>query len=151
MPRAARQHSLSRPGSRQPVAVAAPRTMLVLRWSVSREAAAAAGLIAPEAEESPALELIVPWDGPVHGIWAALINGAGREELALEGAATGAWVMDAGTDLRHLDLPGLVRISARPKAGGLDVLYARTDVLGRLGLAGGRYDFERGELVTEPR
>jgi hypothetical protein len=56
-----------------------------------------------------------------------------------------------GQGLRHLDLPGVVRVTARPAVEGVEVLYARTEVLGRLGLSGGRYDFEGGRLAVKER
>jgi hypothetical protein len=128
------------------------RVVLALRWSLSREAAVAAGLVEAAASEpappAPVLEILVPWDGPtVERVAAAVLDGDRRDEVALEGVSAGVWV-SAEDGLRHLDLPGLVRVTARRDGAGATVLFARTELLGRLGLGGGRYDFQGATLGT---
>jgi hypothetical protein len=125
------------------------RVVLALRWSLSREAAVAAGLVAAAEADEPVLELLAPWAGRVEGVRAILVRGGDRDELALEGAPAGAWIEDEAGGLRHLDLSGVLRVTARPTDTGVEVLYARTEVLGRLGLAGGRYDFVGAALRME--
>ena len=137
----------TRAGCAGPVEVR-PRLALVLRWSLSPEAAVAAGLIGAAEAAEPVLELRLPWDGPVDGVEAVLVKGEQREGLGLEAAPAGAWMEDGRSGLRHLDLPGLVRVTARGAGPEIEVLYARTEVLGRLGLAGGRYDFVGGSLAV---
>jgi hypothetical protein len=143
MPRAGRQTLTHRP----PIAT---RATLVLRWSLSRPAAAAATLVEDQAGPAPALEVRLPWGGACAGrVSARLIDGDRTERLALEAAAGGAWTLDDATGLRHLDLPGLLRITARAAAKGVEVLYARTELLAGLGLPGGRYDLQSASLSLD--
>jgi len=134
---------------------ATPRTWMALTWSLSRAGAAAAGLVPEAGDAEPSLELRVPWapGGQVRDasdVRARLIDGAIEHELTLEAVRPGSWAFDAAAGLHHLDLPGLVQVTARVDAGGIAVLYARTEVLGRLGLTGGRYDFGSAAVVSDP-
>lgn len=134
---------------RGPLEVVGARRVLTLRWSLSRPAALAAGLVKGDGD-IPLLEVALPWDVPtVTTIAAAVIDGERRREMALEPVAPGHWIVDEANGLRHLDLPGLVRVSMRWTDGAVQVLYARTEVLARLGLPGGRYDFEGATLGAE--
>jgi hypothetical protein len=130
-----------------------PRTWLALTWSISRAAAVAAGLVALDGAGEPVLELRVPWDsGSAQGsaeVSARLLDDGTVHALNLEAVRPGAWVNDPAAGLAHLDLPGLVQVSVRMTDGVVSVLYARTEVLGRLGLAGGRYDFQGAAVVAE--
>lgn len=124
---------------------AAP-VLLTLRWTVTRDAAAAAGLVSADGRGSPVLEVRLGWDGPsVDQVAAAVLDGERTEELALESAATGAWTGD--DRLRHVDVPGLVRASLIVSPEEVRAVYARTELLSRLGISGGRYDFERATLL----
>lgn len=151
-----------RPPATSPVRGAIPpparpvaRLRLVLVWSLSRAAAAGAGLAPADGEGEPLLELSAPWPGgqgaDVRDVSARVIDGGAAQEVKLEVIPSGAWACDAATGLMHLDLPGLVHVTARVRGGSVAVLYARTDLLSRLGLAGGRYDFLRAEVVGEPQ
>lgn len=132
-----------------------PRTWLALTWAISRAAAAAAGLVPAEGDAEPMLELSVPWGpggavGDSSDLRAGVLDGPVRHELSLEAVRPGAWAYDAASDLHHLELPGLAQVSIRVTPQTIQVLYARTEVLGRLGLAGGRYDFAAASIVTDP-
>jgi hypothetical protein len=134
---------------------AAPRTWLALTWSLSRAAAATAGLVPVDGDAEPILELRVPWGpgGQVHDaadVRARVLDGPASQELTLEAVRPGGWMCEPGTGLHHLDLPGLAQVSARIDGRGVAILYARTEVLGRLGLAGGRYDFGGAAIITDP-
>ena len=149
MPRLTNQSPHAAPARRERTRARAGAA-LVLRWTLSREAAAAAGLVEAGDGRSPVLEVRLAWEGPVDGLTAVLVDGERHEDLALEGVRGGAWVQDSA-GLRHLDLPGFLRVSARQTVSGVEVLYARTELLGRLGLPGGRYDFESAAVLPQAR
>jgi len=118
---------------------------LVLRWGLSRRAAAMCGVAAARGAGGPVLELRVAWVGVVRegGITAAVVDGGVRREVAAAGGGT--WVQEAG--LWHLDAGDVVSVSLREEEGRIRVLYARSAVPARLGLEGGRYEFEGGALL----
>ncbi len=91
------------------------------------------------------LEVRVSCHGSVRrgGVHATLVDGAVRRDIPAEGSGT--WMRDA--ELWHLDIPGLLVVSLREQPGGVEVLYARTGLLTRLGVEGGRYEFEAGTLL----
>ena len=145
MPRAAATSPA--PGKRRGIAIVphpAPPA-LVLTWSLSRPAAAARGLVTSAVGTAPSLEVSLPSSGPVNGrsLRAWLVDGAARRPV--EAGGEGAWVRDS--DLSHLDLPGVLAVSLHHGRCGISVLYARTGLLARLGLEGGRYEFDSGRLL----
>jgi hypothetical protein len=115
---------------------------LRLRWSVSGEAAAACGLT-PEGTRQAWLELEVDVQRRDGATRATSVSAAvlfhGRASPVEIAPATGAAITDAETGLTHIDIDGFIHATLR---GESDVLYARTPLLSRLGLPGGRYECE---------
>jgi hypothetical protein len=110
---------------------------LSFRWTVSPDAARAAGLSAIPSE-APAVEVVVPWTGDVRTATAEFIDGPHRRELAVP-PTTGAWTSSDG--MHHLDLPGVLTLSVRAKGAGVEVVYARTPLLAALRIPGGCAEF----------
>jgi len=130
-----------RAGVGAPVRRGAAPKHLSLAWSLSRDAAAAAGLVGPDGG-AVVLQLRVPWKRGVERMHAAVIDGNRTRDL--EVAESGSeWASEGG--LWHLEIPGVLRVSVREVPWM--VLYARTGLLAALGVGGGRYEFESGELV----
>jgi hypothetical protein len=134
--------------NRAPIEVAPRLGTLAVAWTLSRQAAA------------PAFKHLAPGDGEVELRWLIdlgassstllVIDGAVEHRIATGGAAPG-W--DPETGLMHLhaaagqdELVATLRDDA--------VLYARTTVMERLGIAGGRYEVVRTAVqapaVTRP-
>jgi hypothetical protein len=113
---------------------------LRFRWSLSAPAAAAAGLV-PGGTREANLELLLDVT-PRGGSWrAAAVSAAiehdGRLSPLESPSGSGAAVLDAETGLLHIDIDGFIHATLR---GEEAVLYARSPLLARLGLAGGRYE-----------
>lgn len=122
---------------------------VAVSWAVSRAAAARAfpGAVAGDAGGEVTIEIAAAMDSADRWIVSArLIDAAGEEpapilSLAAEPAAAAVWTHDPECGLEHLDVPGLLSVSM--ERGGR-VVYARTSLLERFGLAGGRYEVLRG-------
>lgn len=107
---------------------------LAVRWVV------AAGALTPGARGTETVEVVVrrAEDGNVW-VEAAVLHAASRRVVRTVGplAAGSWWADDAG--LEHVEAAPALR--ATVSEGG--VLFAQTDVLEGLGVAGGRYDRAR--------
>src|SRR5262245_22037616 len=85
------------------------RRQLSLTWTISREAAATAGLAG--AEGGPVvLRIRLAWKRGVEGLHASLIDGETLRELEVMEPGAG-WASADG--LFHLDLPGILHVSVR--------------------------------------
>jgi hypothetical protein len=94
-------------------------------------------------------------------IRAALLAQGAERTIEIPAINPGACLADPHTGLVHIDVPGALHISLRgelefdlsrpaPQEAPLQVLFARTTALERLGIEGGRYEvsgcrWERGE------
>lgn len=116
-------------------------TALVLSWRISRDAAASAGL-ADARDAGPVRLEIRVLSSAGTGATAALCDGADRRELPAGGR--GRWVRVG--ELEHLDIPGTLSLTLRRRAGAVQVLYARSELIRSLGLPGGRAEFEGASL-----
>lgn len=128
--------------NRSPVEVAPRLGTLAVAWTISRQAAAAA------------FKHLTPGDGEVELRWlidlgasssTLLVIDAAAEHRIATGGATPGWEPETG--LMHLhaaagqdELVATLRDNA--------VLYARTTVMERLGIAGGRYEVVRTAVQT---
>jgi hypothetical protein len=104
---------------------------VVVRWRVAARA------FEPGARGGAGLEITAQRDddGTVR-IEAAVVSTAGRKVVRKTGPLPStAWWMDAD-GLEHLEAAPTLRATVRDGV----VLFAQTDVLAELGLAGGRYD-----------
>lgn len=115
---------------------------LALRWTISPDAARAAGLSSSPGD-APAIELVVPWTGDVRAAAAEFIDGKHRRELTVP-PATAEWTSNDG--MHHLDLPGVLTLSVRAKGAGVEVVYARTPLLAALGIPGGCAEFAAASI-----
>lgn len=122
---------------------------LRLRWQISFHAAVAAGLVPAHEPRCPVhLDLtLTPADPPRQALVTAhVVTPRRTTPLALERHPQPAILRDAQEMTLHVDIPGLLHASFsdhpdRPPTP----LYARTDLLARLGIPGGRY-----ELIDAP-
>jgi hypothetical protein len=115
---------------------------LRFRWSISPVAAAEAGLC-PPGTRAVALELelkIVRSRGTARAAPASaeIVRDGHGSPIGLP-PATGAAITDPETGVMHVDIDGFIHATLR---GRCEVLYARTPLLARLGLPGGRYECE---------
>jgi hypothetical protein len=124
-----------------------PRSAAI-RWKVG----SAAGRRAFGVESDRiALELSVRESAD--GEWAGLVRvvGEGKGEGAVtknlgERPVTVRWQPDPELGLLHIDAEGFVRATIDTTNGTPRLLYARSGVLGELGLGGGRYEPEGTDL-----
>ena len=141
-----------------PVRVEVPRderdAELVLTWSVSRLALAAAwpGLELPGSPEVfVELAATLRAGGEASDVRASI---AGRPLLSdVTDPAAGVWIKDDESGLLHVrlreptsDTP-LLDATLRAGPGGPELLYARTTLLALLKLPGGRYEVSRASLT----
>lgn len=83
------------------------------------------------------------------GAWAGavrVVGGDGDSKDLCERAVTVRWQADEELGLLHIDADGFVRATIDTSNGTPRLLYARSGVLGELGLGGGRYEPEGTEL-----
>lgn len=116
----------------------APRLgVLAVGWTVSREAAAATFRAVTAHPGDVELRWVIDLDRAASTL--VLADGAAEHRLAT-GGATAGW--DAGTGLMHLHAAaGQDELVATLRDDV--VLYARTTVMERLGIPGGRYEVRR--------
>ena len=118
-----------------------------IRWKVG----AAAGRRAFGVDsDAIALELRVGETGD--GAWsgAVRVTGEGTDLRQLEERPVAVrWQADDELDLLHIDADGFVRATIDTSNGTPRLLYARSVVLGELGLDGGRYEPAGTELGPE--
>ena len=123
--------------------VARPATGLLLAWSISRSAANACGLVPDDSGPSVRLEVCV--DPPVRdaqaGLEARVLDGERALVLGTSGAQ-GTWIQDSIRGVWHLDIENLLKLTIRLTGQTVEALYARTELLARAGVAGGRYEFD---------
>lgn len=138
-----------------------PRGVRV-RWAIARRAVAAArpGLLRDVNSAQPvSLVLDLPGDGA--GWSLSLEDPMGgrydlRPELNGSAGAAAQWTIDTEAKIAHADIPGVARVSLVMEGGpashaGLRVLYAVSPALGRIGIAGGRYEVAGAEpMGAEP-
>jgi len=111
---------------------------VTVRWSV------AAGALTPGARGAAAVEITVRRadDGSVWLEAAAVTAGERRVVRSAGPFDARAWWAD-GAGLEHIEAGPTLRATMRAEGAaneGAAVLFAQTDVLGELGLGGGRYD-----------
>lgn len=138
---------MTRVAPNQAMEVAIPRSgdvrgTIVLSWSISRDGALACGLVEVATGPAVRLEIIVPSPGG-----AAAQPGArvldGDRVVPLEGPhGSGQWIEDSIRSVWHLDVDGVLKLTIRRHTDRIEALYARTELLARAGVAGGRYEFE---------
>jgi len=121
---------------------------LLLAWSISRSAAKACGLVTGESGPSVRLEVCIgaPANQSASSLEARVLDGDRASPLATP-QARGTWIQDSIRGVWHLDIEGLLKLTIRRTEGLIEALYARTELLSRAGIAGGRYEFEGASLV----
>lgn len=128
--------------------IAAPaRSRLLLTWSISPQAAAAAGLVT--GSDPAFLEIEAPWPGDQGPVHARVVQGDCSVPLRIAEDYRARWVDDLAASLVHLDIPGVLIATLRLDANEVQTLYARTSLLETLGIGGGRYEFE-GVTPVQP-
>lgn len=113
-------------------------TRVRLRWRVGAETARR--VFGVECREAHLEIELTKDDGR---LWRAraLVEGDGAEARPVLSAETSAaWSSDAARRLLHLDASGVLHATFDMRNGTPRVLYARTGVLGEVGLPGGRYE-----------
>ncbi len=130
----------------------APAGTIVIGWSIART-----GLASPPASHSNGTPAGTAQANPGEAILELTIDPEGSlgAELRLceGGPSVASPVLPPGArvrcvvegDLLHLDSrpAGLLHATVRIRAGAPEVLYARTSLLGALGLRGGRYELRK--------
>jgi hypothetical protein len=131
---------VTRPARLEPAQAATPR--FAVRWSVSPLAAVDAGLTpAPHAEVCLELDIVEDEEQAAR-VEAWLVCNGKRQMVLIEGTPRGELFRDS-SGLVHFDAPGFASLTwSEDAASGPRVVYAKTDLLARLGLAGGRYELE---------
>jgi hypothetical protein len=116
---------------------------LVLTWSISRAGAAACGMVQNGAGLPVRLELRTgaPRRNSRAVITARVVDGDVSTVLPTPEAA-GTWIEDSIAGVWHLDVEGLLKLTIRQSPEKTEALYARTQLLAKAGLGGGRYEFE---------
>lgn len=137
-------------GSAPRLRVAAALREAVVRWAIAAEALPAEFRPQnPGPAEEAVLEVRIAAAGGAPFASARLRVG-GQERVIEAGGSGGggAWRHDAETGLEHIDVPGVVNVTLRASGDGAaaELVYARTPLLRRLGLAGGRYEATGVEL-----
>jgi hypothetical protein len=139
---------MTRMASKQALEVAAHREVegaVVLTWSISRAGALACGLVESPTGPAVRLEVMVPAPGAAPGHLSARVLD-GERSITLEGPhAYGQWIEDSIRGVWHLDIDRVLKLTIRRTQDGIEALYARTELLARAGVAGGRYEFEGAE------
>lgn len=128
-------------------------TTLSIRWTISRAAISASrpDLIPPGtvSVHDPELVLTIVTepdrDGAVRiaRAHAWLHDPATGRKPVVESAPSligAVWTEERESGLIHVDMPGWASFTAQSAPDGMVLRYARTTVLLRLGLAGGRYE-----------
>jgi len=120
---------------------------LVLTWSIARAAAKACRLVETEAGPVPRLEIVIgaPREHASATVQARILDGT--RAIPLQTPPTQAqWIQDSIAGVWHLDIDGILKLTVRQSEGRIEALYARTELLTRTGLAGGRYEFDGASL-----
>ena len=141
-------------------AVGAPacRTVVAVTWELARSAVQSVrpDLVAANASVGP---IILEWrvqrdeSGRIEGE-ASLIDPHLDSSCVLVSTRSSLfraqpsplWIEDGS--MLHVDLPGLLMVSIRRRAGRDELLYARTSLLSQFGLPGGRY--QPPTLLADP-
>lgn len=141
---------------------------LAIRWRLTRRSVREhlPRSMDPDRPEDVALEWRFRHDGRLCRARALLLDPCTGESIGLFGSgggfapAHGSWIGPDPTGrhpdaIEHVDLPGLVSVSFRrvPRVGlspDAVLLYARTTLLARLGIAGGRYILQGARLGEGP-
>jgi hypothetical protein len=124
---------------RRAVSVDRAARSLILAWALSPEAAAAAGVAAPEGE--PRLEIEAPWPPDRTALLARIVSDDMVRELPLPGHSV-QWITDAAASLLHLEVPGILHATLRLNCSAVEVLYSRNLLMPKLNIGGGRYEFQ---------
>jgi hypothetical protein len=141
---------MTRVAPKQAMEVTVPREArpsVVLTWSISRAGAVACGLAENQTGPAVRLEIVIPPPGGAPAQLTARVLDGDRA-IPLEGPhGTSQWIEDTIRGVWHLDVDGVLKLTVRQQAGGqqagtIEALYARTELLSRAGVAGGRYEFE---------
>lgn len=115
-----------------------------IRWSVG----AAAGKRAFGVEaETIALELVVSESGDGWAGAVRVLNGGDLATTISERTLEVRWQADPDLQLLHIDAEGFVLATIDTSNGVPRLLYARSGLLGELGLGGGRYEPLSTELT----
>lgn len=111
----------------------------------------------PADAAEPAPCVVVTWavrDGDLRGVleWrigeasaSALWRPEEGEPVTMASAAAVARVVDE-RGMEHVDVPGLLALTMRRTPDGARVIYARSTLLGVLGVRGGRVDHPEGRV-----
>jgi hypothetical protein len=121
----------------------------VVRWRVGAEAARRVF-----ETRSRSVHLAVRVREVEGGAWQgeALLETAESGTRTLrEGAPQVRWIRDEARGLVHIEAPSLLSATIAVEGDSSTLLYARTDLLGEFGLAGGRYEPEDGAVRAAPR
>jgi hypothetical protein len=136
---------MSRVAPKQAVEVSASRARcasLVLTWSISRGGAVSCGLVESATGPAVRLEIEVPEPGEHQGAVSGRVLD-GERVIPIEGPhRTGRWIEDSIRGVWHLDVDAVLKLTIRQDGNRVEALYARTELLTRAGIAGGRYEFE---------
>ncbi|MFM9996444.1 MAG: hypothetical protein ACKVU4_11670 [Phycisphaerales bacterium] len=119
-----------------------PRSVVV-RWSITRDAA-----------EPAMLHVAVTRDADGWRAEARITDApdAGPLNLPPIDRDRASWIVEPESAVEHLDVPGLVHLTFRRSNadGGIDVLFARTDLARRLGVTGGRCELAGAAAQPAP-
>lgn len=122
------------------------RGPVVLSWSISRSAARSCGLVTDESGPAVRLEVEVSPPGTAGANISARVLDAQRFIPLDPSPRFGSWIQDSIRGVWHMDVEGLLKLTIRAEEGRVEALYARTELLARAGIAGGRYEFEGARI-----
>lgn len=126
------------PGSTNPDRIDAPHARLrpfTLSYRVNR---ASLGAHAPDGNQAVVeLQIAVHHDGA--GV--RLLDRDSHDERSIDSIEHAPSVLFSAGGWMHIDIPGVLSCSiADAQSDGASLVYARTPVLGKLGVPGGRFD-----------
>jgi hypothetical protein len=111
---------------------------IVLAWTLSPEAASAAGITV--AGSSLRMEIEALWPPALSSLRARIVSDDGVQDYPI-GTHTIQWITDSAASLIHLEAPGVLHATLRISRGDVEVLYTRNLLMRELNIGGGRYDF----------
>lgn len=124
-----------------------PVRRVTVRWTIAADALPER--FRPVATGQDAvLELSIESAGESTTADARLRAGGRERSIDLGPRSTVAWRRDPDNGLEHIDMDGVAAITVRRSArGGVQLAYAASPLLARLGIAGGRYEASEARII----
>ncbi len=116
-----------------------------VRWRVSGAIPGQPHLATDQSEQA-IVEVVI--DLARQGVASAAARVLAGGRVVDLGAGAGTWLEEGG--LLHIDVAGVLSLTGRRSETGLEVLYARAEVLHGLAIPGGRYEVDTATVEPGP-